>query len=118
MNNTILDNSFYLLKDRNKNEFLVLSTTESFDLEEDKKGQMICFIKRVLTDKNNFKSMDSIDFAIIDEGNTIIIDNQHEYTFLGNYQELVIDYFSDKQKIKKLNVDIKLFDQFLENTKN
>lgn len=115
MNKNILDNSFYLLKDKNNNEFLALSTIESFDLDG-ANGQMVCFIKSVLTDKNNFKSVDSIDFALIDGDRNIIIDKQHEYTFLGNYQELVIDYFSTKEKIKKLNVNIALFDKFLEDS--
>lgn len=115
--NKILDNSFYLLEEKNGDKYIGLSTNEYISLGDggidDKKVNMVSFITKVVTTKNNFKSLNKVDYCMVDGDKEILLHKTVNIKYLGDYQELLIDYFGTKEKINKLKVPINLFEEFL-----
>lgn len=119
MNKNIVNNCIYLLQNIKSNEsFLALSSIESFDIEDYKKGFMVNFITNISTDTHtNLKFFDKIDFAVIEQledgsSQTSIISPSYSVHYVGPLKDISKDYYDNKQLIVKSKIDMPLFDDF------
>lgn len=114
----ILNNSFYLIE-YNQEKFIALSYFENFtlgEIQDNRVMQMICFIKKIEKNENNLNNLNKIDYAMIDNEKVLILANNLVYQYIGEYQEVIVDYFGNKELINSLKIPLELFENFF--TKN
>lgn len=119
MNKNIVNNCIYLLQNIKSNEsFLALSSIESFDIEDYKKGLMVSFITNISADSNTqLTFFDKIDFAVIEHlengtKQTSIISPAYTPHYVGLLKDISKDYYDKKQLIANSKIDVVLFDDF------